>query len=1849
MITFLLGLSVAFGQNSCQVALSTYEIFLPSTYTVSMALVSDFPSSGYFELVFPSYFKSLPTPVCTMQLPSLTSTCSVSNLSIFLSISSALNLGASVVFTLGGLENPSPALQMIFTCNTRNPDLSIIDSYSGTVVYTARQLSYVNISTGSGVSGVVDQWTFVMNFDYEVDNGGYVTVFFPKWNSNLNPNVLESFITSNSNCDLTCSVNGDLVTVSIGNSVSGLWTVTIKNLRNPPSTQPVSGFVVRVYSSTGELENSIGLVLQVVSQYGGQLTSPSILPSLTKVNTKSLYTFSFLTSNPVPATSTITITFPSSIILQISQILPTFGFDYTTLTYTSTSSQISITNPIVSYKEENCYFEFSIDSCINPSSTTPIYASVSIYSLSYISDTSGLFVIVSTAGNVMVNSISLSNSGINQSTVYAFSFYSEEKVLKGSCIRVEYPNDVLASDISACSSISEGISSSSLCSSLSNILYITNAFSEDFTSGNMKFSISGVTNPSTTKPTGAFIIGVYTDSTFLYKISENRTFFITATPGTLGATVVPESYITGEVTSYIFSLTISNKILTGGYLLVVVPSLFQISSSSCSFLSGFSSATSCVFSTSSFTIINAFDSDFTGTLKFQLNQITNPPSTKPTSTFKVYSYSDIYLIDQLTTGLIITMTQLHKLTIASVTSDSLIVGANTYFTFTIYPFNAIPSGGNILIQPSSDIIFTSQITCTSTGLTSCTCNIISGNLKATVSSTSTFFTIKAGLIQNPLSTKPASFLATTSDGVYNIDSSAIDFQVSTAASFKTFTITASSLYINTVAEYTLAYTVANSIPAAGYIEIKSDFFTSSAQCSLNSLQIPCTYASSILTLQGTFPTSGSILLSSLINPLTSGTYSVSITSKTKENYLIDFSSTNIVISCQSPCLTCTSSASACLSCIPTSTKPYYWNSQCNSNCETGYYSESYNCFICSSECKTCIEQATKCTACIEGYLYLNTCVSSCPDGFYLLGSQCVECVLPCKDCESANTCVSCVSPYNLYNQTCILSCPTDFYIAQDNICQACTDCYTCINTPSTCTSCLDSQYLYSSSCYTQCPQSTYTNLNFCLPCSNNCLTCINSSSYCTSCNSALKLFENTCISICASGFYYSNGNCIQCNSTCMTCTEKSCLTCKVELFLQEGTCIEQCDIGFYPENLICYMCPSTCKDCISISQCTNCVDDMYFYQGGCFENCLSGTFEYEGVCISCSDCPLCDSVQGCLYCNEGFFFNFTCIGTCPDGFVDVVNVCVACNNCSKCSLQPYNCTECLDELVLFESTCLSTCPEGYGLIENECVLNTTGLCSPGCTSILLNNAYCDQLCNTASCSFDSNNCANTENDTFASSLDVKENPFILSSFGVLSASSCAAVSLLSSSIFINTALPAVGTFESISWFSLFVALSKAENFRGRTLNDTDSNIKVLTGVIMTIWLIHFMINIGFCVVYWKHIRSQDGLHKAWTSEHKWGISLLLLAMGLFSYRAVLLLISNFPGIKVFHGRFEQENFLKKPLKFTELIHLFTSTFPILSTSAYILFAFSQGSFVYIMALDCICITGISVILSFFFIFFSGTQKKTSKKYQPNEDFNVTVEVTEITHVQAPKVEEERPVSDYDSQGPTDRDIPSSEEPALSTHAYLAFKKKIYKKPMRKKNFSFGLMNLCSTIDEDLIDFNNFTVDCTDLLKLRVFLKGSNEQITILKDFSPITVLDDDGQVLDLDIVLSDYEILNVNKEDPHIGEFQHRIYKTKLKLFRNFDGAKIVNLEEDFEVPDKSGAETFRNQTMEKPIFDCDYSEIIQANDSFISVKSLKNGLSLGSSKVLMRSGSPPKPILSKTIQPNPGLAEISLESYRSN
>jgi proprotein convertase subtilisin/kexin type 5 len=147
------------------------------------------------------------------------------------------------------------------------------------------------------------------------------------------------------------------------------------------------------------------------------------------------------------------------------------------------------------------------------------------------------------------------------------------------------------------------------------------------------------------------------------------------------------------------------------------------------------------------------------------------------------------------------------------------------------------------------------------------------------------------------------------------------------------------------------------------------------------------------------------------------------------------------MSCLSPCLTCSTSNSSCLSCTA-GNYLIYGNQSCQaSQCPNGQFSSLGQniCFLCSTNCATCSLTSANCTSCSLGnsglYLYLHNdsmCYATCPTGYFgsLNPNNCTICHVSCNGCVGSSTnCINCAATYarNIGSSSCTLNCGNGYY------------------------------------------------------------------------------------------------------------------------------------------------------------------------------------------------------------------------------------------------------------------------------------------------------------------------------------------------------------------------------------------------------------------------------------------------------------------------------------------------------------------------------------------------------------------------------------------------------------------------------------------------------------------------------------------------------------------------------------------------------------------------------------------------------------------------------------------------------
>ena len=219
---------------------------------------------------------------------------------------------------------------------------------------------------------------------------------------------------------------------------------------------------------------------------------------------------------------------------------------------------------------------------------------------------------------------------------------------------------------------------------------------------------------------------------------------------------------------------------------------------------------------------------------------------------------------------------------------------------------------------------------------------------------------------------------------------------------------------------------------------------------------------------------------------------------------------------------------------------------CSSTCPNGQYFPSgvQICYECNVNCVTCSGTATTCLSCgtsVNGltlYLYTPTseCLSTCPGNTYGNTSNiCDGCDATCATCNGplATNCLTCSSgSHDSTTGTCTGNCGTGRY-SLNNVCYNCpTHCSACTS-DTVCSQCQSvlgvAYYLDGTSCLVSCPSTKYADSasSTCISCTSPCATCQGSSTHCLTCSTGNLIHGANSCGSCPNGQYYdaSTGVC----------------------------------------------------------------------------------------------------------------------------------------------------------------------------------------------------------------------------------------------------------------------------------------------------------------------------------------------------------------------------------------------------------------------------------------------------------------------------------------------------------------------------------------------------------------------------------------------------------------------------------------------------------------------------------------------------------------------------------------------------
>lgn len=759
------------------VASSQFQLF-PGNYTINAATyytvtilptnVGAFDAAGWtiFTLPTDNYDSSqLVSAVCSLACPRTGNNFNCSN---------GLYVSNLLQFNITGIVNPPSAVSPLYSYNIFSSVGASTDSLSTTTItFTPGALTSCSMSFSPNFVRKVGVATLVVTPGNKIVQGGYIQVRFPKsWAYTVNNDtVINSSL-------ITCSaVSGSISSsflCALDTSSSVYTVVTATNIFSSNTTTAFSISISPVlslplsYSSSEVAVISMDANGNVIDNYtsctcqapsANTFTMTTITTTVVSKNfTPSLV---FRSTDVINGNDSIRYTLPSEMSFVSTSLISMTINDTTTtspLLAIESSNSNSTSNSYTikpfslngkSYANSNVTVTIMNAVLMAPPSTKPsgnivvsLYRNGAIYSTGTIS-------ITALTGTLTAVSIAADSLLVNAATSYNLSFTTASPLSSTGLITIQMPSTVTTTNYAAKScQVSGGtnISASAMCQMSSGTLTVTNAFAGTFAAGSLlNVYFNGVTNPESSATTSSFRITTLYDSSNSYAVDYSNTLTFKASADTITSLLVSSaSSVVGAASMYTVTYTLKNHLPVGGTVLFGLPlnmSLENPNSAAVSISIGgaasFSSTPSIVTASNgvyssalNFSGLATSSALAAGTVVvFNISNIVNPSSTKPSNSFSMYSYLQNNLIESLTSGVTVTMNTTASFATASVASSSKMNGDATSLILSVMPSVSLPVNGILRLTLPSDVSLTSP-SCsnlTTTPTTALTCSL-SGNI-----------------------------------------------------------------------------------------------------------------------------------------------------------------------------------------------------------------------------------------------------------------------------------------------------------------------------------------------------------------------------------------------------------------------------------------------------------------------------------------------------------------------------------------------------------------------------------------------------------------------------------------------------------------------------------------------------------------------------------------------------------------------------------------------------------------------------------------------------------------------------------------------------------------------------------------------------------------------------------------------------------------------------------------------------------------------------------------------------------------------------------------------------------------
>ena len=574
------------------------------------------------------------------------------------------------------------------------------DIFNGIEVYTASidgPIESIVISIQITQPGAMNIATEINNYEINAYTNYLVTMYCQNpisQNANLNLLFSNDIMVENSIIiglyGLVLLTNSEIIhnMIWINNSFTeyliekSTITLSIQNLENPSAV------------------SSDSLTATIFTAEGGEICSGISYFSFTpyEINPVSIYPKSW-TINDI---TIYTISMNSSFFTMLSEIIITFP------------KELSFVNPQCSLNS-SCVFQYPkiiLNKLIfaNNIFTTQIQG---IMNSNNTANTSNFFVQIfsnsSLKGLIAENNeiVLQFNPGVINATIiptntitgeianYIIQLKVTNKIPWGGYLEIYFPEEIEITANTECKNLT-GLASSSKCIIQSNIVTLSNAFSNE-PQYLFDITLTNIINPTSTCKSSSFKIqSIYNEN--LIDITNTKLYITMTTSNQLNITIKSTSYTVGKISAYTFSIYSSNYI--ANILQISIPSDILIGNPVCSGITIDIIFIGCKVS-SDMIIANISLSLETKFIEFIVSGFINSHSLQKPESFYIKSLEGICMVDEGNA----TITMLHPgaLTVNFSSNDTLINHPASY-TFIIGYSNSVPVGGILNITFSNNFL-----------------------------------------------------------------------------------------------------------------------------------------------------------------------------------------------------------------------------------------------------------------------------------------------------------------------------------------------------------------------------------------------------------------------------------------------------------------------------------------------------------------------------------------------------------------------------------------------------------------------------------------------------------------------------------------------------------------------------------------------------------------------------------------------------------------------------------------------------------------------------------------------------------------------------------------------------------------------------------------------------------------------------------------------------------------------------------------------------------------------------------------------------------------------------------------